>query len=475
MRLTKEIVQQRLDADGRGLTIVGAFTKAIDKSDFSCSSGHSFNSAVHSVLAGTGCPVCARESIRLKKTQGLDVVRERIRALGTGIELVSGFVNVASPAVFRCLQGHEWRTTVSSIVNGKTGCSRCAGIAQLTKEVVNSQIAHTGLVLLGEYPGIVTAKCKFVCEKGHVWESTVDNVRQRSGCPSCMKLERASEFESDKEKFNKQLAPRGIAIVGDFSGLKRGKDTFACSFGHLWTTSLDSVLRKTGCPTCSGCVQLTRETINNRLAPRGISMICEYKGNANIKHRFSCASGHEWDAKPGSVLHKDGCAVCGGNARHTTEELNEKLIGRGIQLSGPYIGNNKDQQSFLCDKGHEWAAKTGNVLKGSGCPVCSYGGFKPGKPGVLYFLEVDHYTLRAPVYKVGITNGDVAERVSKMGATKGTEIKVKRCIEFSSGFAARDMERELHKKFAGYRYKGDVKLIANGHTELFTVDISKLI
>jgi hypothetical protein len=408
MRLTKEIVQQRLDDDGRGLVIVGEFTRAVDKSDFSCSFGHRFKSAVHSVLAGCGCPKCSRTS-------------------------------------------------------------------RLTTEEVNKQIEHIGLVVIGEYVGSVFSRNTFACKEGHILKSTLDNVRKRSGCVFCRKNLRVDEIDAEKKKLSEQLAERGITIVGEFSGLKRGKVAFSCSFGHFWETSLDSVLRKTGCPACSKRVALTKEDINNRLVSRGISMVCAYKGNANMKHTFSCAYGHEWDAKVGSVLHKSGCPICSGNVAHTTEKLNMMLIDRGIQLNGPYVGRVGDKQDFLCRHGHEWSAKTNNVLNGSGCPVCNPGGFKPGIPGVLYFLEVDNYRLGSPVYKVGITNGDVAKRVSGMGATKGTTITVKRCIEFASGFAARAMESELHKKFAEYRYNGNVSLVDNGHTELFTLDISKLV
>ena len=58
--LTKDIVNQRLDAGGRTtLRLIGDFTNSNAKTTFSCDCGTIWDTTPSSVLAGCGCPACA--------------------------------------------------------------------------------------------------------------------------------------------------------------------------------------------------------------------------------------------------------------------------------------------------------------------------------------------------------------------------------------------------------------------------------
>jgi hypothetical protein len=104
----------------------------------------------------------------------------------------------------------------------------------------------------------------------------------------------------------------------------------------------------------------------------------------------------------------------------------------------------------------------------------AYGGFNPDFPGTVYFLKIDSPILAQAVYKVGITNRKVNERIKEMRLVKNTTITVIDCLEFVNGHDAMVLEKYLHKKYKSYAYFGGKELIKNGWTELFAQDIWSL-
>lgn len=58
-RLSNESINERLVADGRGITMVGEYILANKKSKFQCSCGNIWESKISHVISGSGCPSCA--------------------------------------------------------------------------------------------------------------------------------------------------------------------------------------------------------------------------------------------------------------------------------------------------------------------------------------------------------------------------------------------------------------------------------
>ena len=81
----------------------------------------------------------------------------------------------------------------------------------------------------------------------------------------------------------------------------------------------------------SPVLKLTSNNVNQRLAPRNISIEGEYLGT-KLKSTFRCSDGHVWQAKAYSVLHGSGCPECSGNIKWTKEEINNLLWNRGLQI-----------------------------------------------------------------------------------------------------------------------------------------------
>lgn len=208
-----------------------------------------------------------------------------------------------------------------------------------------------------------------------------------------------------KEEINESLrrGDRGITIVGQYTTNKT-PTLFRCRCGHEWTTTMNSVGKGTGCPSCaimaSRIPKIAKNEIDELLLKdgRGITLVGEYTG-VKVSAKFQCEYGHQWATQPYHVINGSGCPHCSGTYSPTTVEFSEWLSedGRGISLVGEYT-NNHTKTTFQCCYGHEWITTPNSVKGGCGCPVCAERGFSPLKPAWVYVLAFANFI------KYGITN-----------------------------------------------------------------------
>lgn len=102
------------------------------------------------------------------------------------------------------------------------------------------------------------------------------------------------------------------------------------------------------------------------------------------------------------------------------------------------------------------------------CKQCAYNAHQKqsirkkhlGKSAYLYFV----YIPRIDMYKVGVTL-DLDQRLKKLGECT---LLAKECLEYSEAVA---WEHRIHTSLAHLRYKGSIKLIKDGSTELYKQNI----
>ena len=94
------------------------------------------------------------------------------------------------------------------------------------------------------------------------------------------------------------------------------------------------------------------------------------------------------------------------------------------------------------------------------------------KPAILYYIRFDS-EVNSPLYKIGITNKTVSERIITMCINKEYTPVIIKEFYFETGEEAYAMEKAYHKEFMEYRYFGDA-ILNNGNTELFTTDVLQL-
>jgi hypothetical protein len=90
-----------------------------------------------------------------------------------------------------------------------------------------------------------------------------------------------------------------------------------------------------------------------------------------VKVRHSC--GHEWESLGNTLMRKPGCPICSGNEKKTTEQYKEQikgLVGNEYQVLSEYTSN-KNKITFLHnDCSTTFAMEAKAFLLGQRCPEC---------------------------------------------------------------------------------------------------------
>jgi len=152
-----------------------------------------------------------------------------------------------------------------------------------------------------------------------------------------------------------------------------------------------------GCPSCSGNARHTFETLTKSISEKHNGKITLAEGQEikgmNKKYKFQHVCGYEWFAQASSVLSGCGCPSCSGRIPYTFETLtrvvSEKHGGEIKLVSDQQIDGVRRKYKFQHTCGHKWFAAASNIIRGNGCPKCAKSGFDPSKPAVLYILGIN--------------------------------------------------------------------------------------
>lgn len=213
---------------------------------------------------------------------------------------------------------------------------------------------------------------------GHTWSAFPHNLLKGHGCPLCSKKKNSDtksksndEFISELKEVNKYIIPLDKYVRNNI------KIRCVCSIcGYEYMVVPSSLLNGYGCPRCSKKERYTTETFIEKLRTinPNIEILDGYK-NSFTKVKCRCKEcGNEWNARPGNLLFGTGCPVCSGVAKYTTDSFAEKLfeINNNIEIIGEY--KNMDTKIAYrcksCDNINE--ASPRNLLHNlRGCPYCA--------------------------------------------------------------------------------------------------------
>lgn len=249
-----------------------------------------------------------------------------------------------------------------------------------------------------------------------------------------------------KEKVNERMAHKGIELISDYTK-SVDKHLFRCSKGHEWESRPVHVMRHIGCPHCSGMVELTTISINERLRSKGIKIISEFKTCAHSAS-FECKLGHRWTAPSGNVIQKGICPICSKyNPESVIKRWKESLKKLGLSALEDYK-TAKTKIWVVCKNNHKYLVAPDSIVHGSGCNECANleRGFKPNKKGYLYLILLKK-TNGEEGLGFGITN-NIEYRTNQhriLLAREKIEWELIKFFEFENGADARRIESALKK------------------------------
>jgi hypothetical protein len=181
---------QRAAAARGGRLLADTYVGMAESYSWECAHGHRWRAGGHKVVDGSWCRLCAvsRHSEAVSKPERLSDLHAIARGHG-GVCLDETYQGSNAQYRFRCAKGHEWSAWGNLVLRG-TWCRHCANQAKrLTIEQMDDIARERGgRCLSEEYLGN-NVKLTWQCERGHVWETTPNTVRNRGAwCPLCFRL-----------------------------------------------------------------------------------------------------------------------------------------------------------------------------------------------------------------------------------------------------------------------------------------------
>lgn len=401
--------------------------------------GHDWDAMVYTRTAnGGGCPYCAGKATLVGfndlATLAPDLAAEWHPSNNGDLRPTMVTRSSGRKVSWLGACGHDWESTITHRSDRGDGCPYCSGRAIL---VGFNDLGTISPNLAAEWhpnkngdlkPSMVTRSSnKTVSWLGtcdHTWESTVANRGNGDGCPTCRGLIILVGFNDLATLFPKLAAEWHPSKNGNLlpSMVTRGsqkKVWWIGTCGHEWPATIAGRSNGIGCPYCWGRLAIegltdlaTREpdlasewhpTLNGDLKPH---MVTRQSGK---KVWWLGACDHDWESTVANRSNGNGCPWCAGRwleGFNDLATLNPSLAAewhptRNGDLMPSMVSNGSEKKVWwLGACGHDWDAIVSSRVLGRSCPTCSVTGFKPDRPGYLYFLEHPGFC----AYKVGITN-----------------------------------------------------------------------
>ena len=171
---------------------------------------------------------------------------------------VNGYSNGTSRCVVRCTKcDHVYESSVTNIVNARSGCVKCKGLYRYTPDEYAERINQSEGVefVKWDVEGVVNSfsKARVRCCKGHEWIASVNSLLSRkSGCPRCHPR---SKYTLDEyiDMISKIERVTYVRLKDEFRSSK-SKIILSCDEGHEWETNISHIINKVNpsrCPTCA--------------------------------------------------------------------------------------------------------------------------------------------------------------------------------------------------------------------------------
>ena len=355
-----------------------------------CSNGHNYERTIRSrTLGGLGCDEC--NSFGYNFPELANSWHESNQKSPLDYSQGSG-----QRVLWRCDQGHEWQAEIKS--RRLHGCPYCAG--QKVSDASSFQAKFSDRSKYWDFaknavaPDKIAAQTKerfwFICENGHSFDATLNNIANGKWCPFCSN--RKVGYGNSLEDTNKNLAAEWHLTKNkvdpfDVTAGSSQKAWWICERGHEWEASIASRNSGNGCPYCSNrqvgfgnsLAELFPDIaaeIATDLSPVDPKALVAGSGKSIW---WRCSRGHTWEAP---IIRRTrqgaGCRYCSSQTSapeiRVYTELKaifpdaigrEKIAGREVDILLPLfkIAIEYDGSFFHSDKEEADEAKRNHFLQ----------------------------------------------------------------------------------------------------------------
>lgn len=245
-----KLEQMKRIALSRGGECLSKHYKGSDvKLKWKCSKGHVWETTPDSIVQGHWCPKCGKERAAKQRLLTIESMKEIAKERG-GRCLSKKYISASTKLRWSCSEGHEWDATPNSIKNGNW-CPYCRGYHQTIEDMQKIAKSRGGKCLSIEFIS-ATAKLRWQCSQGHIWDATPNLVKNHgTWCKKCANEKLSKDRRSSIETMKGLAQKKGGECLSTEYINAHTKLKWRCSEGHEWETVPMVISRGGWCPICA--------------------------------------------------------------------------------------------------------------------------------------------------------------------------------------------------------------------------------
>lgn len=216
--------------------------------------GRQWRPFASTLLHGYGCVQCKRNAAEQK------AINEIMQA-NPDIEIIGKYQGTNQTIKVKCSKcGKTWNPVVDNLIRNASHCPSCSRKAVYEKlRMSNDEFIRrlsevtSSIEPLEKYSGAnnrILVRCK---NCGYEWSPRAIELLTGNGCRKCKYKNLAEKKRRTPEQFvekMKDINPN-ILIVGQYTKANDPIEVKCMDCGRVWSPHASSLLRGTGCPSCS--------------------------------------------------------------------------------------------------------------------------------------------------------------------------------------------------------------------------------
>ena len=173
-------------------------------------------------------------------------------------------------AIFICELGHEWTSRISAVLNTKSWCRMCAGLAKHSIDDCHTLAEKRGGKCLSDRYSACEDKLTWRCNEGHIWSVSFSVVNSGSWCKKCK--DNSLKNSIDDCQHLAELK-NGKCLTAEYTNALT-KMQWQCANGHKWIARYNDIKTGTWCPDCSNQISAAQKEIYSTLSLKYPNLEC---------------------------------------------------------------------------------------------------------------------------------------------------------------------------------------------------------
>ena len=216
--------------------------------------GRQWRPFASTLLHGYGCAQC-------KKTSAAEKALSEITRVNPQIIILGKYLGTNKTIKVKCqICGQTWTPVVNNLINNTSHCPNCSRKAANDKmRMSNDEFlkrlsdVSSSIEPLEEYTGAnnkINVRCK-IC--GYEWSPRAIDLLTGRGCRKCKYRILTEKMRRSPDQFRKEMQEinPNITIIGEYTRANDPIEVSCKLCGKIWSPHASSLLRGTGCPSCS--------------------------------------------------------------------------------------------------------------------------------------------------------------------------------------------------------------------------------